>query len=118
VDEPEQEDIHLWRAQGAAPGVVEGRCYCIRSRDDLRSIPPDRILCVADEGMIGLGLYLNASCGIILESGNWLCHTINLCRELGIPAVVGAGSLVKELNHQVVQIDGAKGIIRVRPENK
>jgi len=55
--------------------------------------------------------------GLIAERGSLLSHTAILCRELGIPSVVGAAGVTKKLNDgDRIRMNGATGEI-VKIEN-
>ncbi|MGO8951709.1 MAG: phosphoenolpyruvate--protein phosphotransferase [Ktedonobacterales bacterium] len=57
---------------------------------------------------------------IALASGNATAHAAILARALGIPAVMGLGSLLLESTHEwdVLVVDGATGQVIVRPPEK
>lgn len=55
--------------------------------------------------------------GIITEAGGATSHTAILARSLGIPAVVGCGSLLQHVQPgQVIGMDGAQGHIWLQPD--
>ncbi|HFA52190.1 MAG TPA: hypothetical protein ENJ95_24495 [Bacteroidetes bacterium] len=52
--------------------------------------------------------------GVISERGNLLSHTAILCREMGIPSIVGAkGLMVAVKDGDLVQMDGAAGQVHL-----
>jgi phosphotransferase system enzyme I (PtsI) len=57
--------------------------------------------------------------GIITEIGGSTSHTAIMARTLGIPAIVGLKSIVKEVNNgDVIVFDGEEGIVYINPDNK
>lgn len=57
--------------------------------------------------------------GIITEIGGSTSHTAIMARTLGIPAIVGLKSIVKEVNDgDVIVFDGEEGIVYINPDNK
>ncbi|MFC4636050.1 PEP/pyruvate-binding domain-containing protein [Dokdonia ponticola] len=58
-----------------------------------------------------VGLFSRAE-GIISERGSLLSHTSILCREMGIPAIIGAKKCTKNLrNGDIIKMNGATGAI-------
>jgi pyruvate,water dikinase len=58
-----------------------------------------------------VGLFSRAE-GIISERGSLLSHTSILCREMGIPAIIGAKRCTKNLsNGDTIKMNGATGSI-------
>ncbi|MDP6040353.1 MAG: SDR family NAD(P)-dependent oxidoreductase [Candidatus Latescibacteria bacterium] len=47
--------------------------------------------------------------GLAYDCGNWLCHETNLCRELGIPAVVGLDGIHQIQDGERLRVDGSTG---------
>jgi phosphoenolpyruvate synthase/pyruvate phosphate dikinase len=58
-----------------------------------------------------VGLFCRAE-GIISERGSLLSHTAILCREMGVPAIIGAKKCTKNLNNgDIIKMNGATGAI-------
>jgi pyruvate,water dikinase len=54
-----------------------------------------------------------AAAGVIVERGSLLSHSAIVSREMGIPSVVSVANVTKWLRDgDLVEIDGAKGIVR------
>ncbi len=57
--------------------------------------------------------------GIVIEGGGPTSHTAIIARALGIPAVVGVGSVTAELSGgDMVIVDGSQGLVIVEPDEE
>ncbi|MBD3242044.1 MAG: hypothetical protein GF331_15750 [Chitinivibrionales bacterium] len=102
----------LLQAWPASPGIAEGRARVVDSVSDVRGLQPGEILCLLGDRRVGWTMYFPIIAGLVYEDGNWLCHETNLCRELGIPAVVGAGAQLRAIRDgELLRIDGSQGTI-------
>ena len=100
--------------QGVAgsPGIVEGPARIISSSDGVSTINPGDILCLRVEGRVGWCMFLPIIGGLLYETGNWLCHETNLCRELGIPAVVNLSGWMREIKEgELLRVNGFNGTV-------
>lgn len=51
---------------------------------------------------------------VVTEQGGMLCHAAIVAREEGIPAVVGVGPMLSEVeNGTLVAVDGDEGIVQI-----
>jgi pyruvate,water dikinase len=51
---------------------------------------------------------------IVTEEGGLLCHAAVIARELGIPAVIGAGDAMSRIpDGATIEVDPAGGTVRV-----
>ncbi|MFK7924486.1 MAG: PEP/pyruvate-binding domain-containing protein [Bacteroidia bacterium] len=102
---------HL-KGTGCCSGIVQGPVVIIEGPDLKEEIPG--AIFVAHHFEPGwINLFAKAS-GVISERGNLLSHTAILCREMGIPSVVGVKGLmdkVKAGDH--IQMNGATGEINL-----
>lgn len=116
VQEP-QEDIALeegeiLQAEPASPGRAEGPARVVADVADVQDLQPGEVLCLKGEKRVGWTVFFPIIGGFVYEMGNWLCHESNLCRELGIPAVVSLGKKIDLLKPgEMLRIDGKKGIV-------
>jgi pyruvate,water dikinase len=105
------------RGTGCCPGVVRAEVRVVR---DPRQ-PGDlagRIL-VAEQTDPGWTLLFPAAAGVLVERGSILSHAAVVARELGVPCVVGIPALLDTLRDgEVVEMDGATGIVRRIPETE
>ena len=94
-------------------GVVEGNVRVLRSEKDLPDLQPGEIL-VAPITAPSWGPAFSIASGVITDIGGMMCHAAIVCREYGIPAVVGTGFATSRLQTgQRVRIDGKEGTVTV-----
>jgi len=96
---------------GCSVGTVRGRVQVVLDPHSA-SLSLGSIL-VAERTDPGWILLFPAAAGLIVERGSLLSHSAIVSREMGIPAVVSVPGVTKWLRDgDVVEIDGAKGIVR------
>ncbi|QCB97588.1 hypothetical protein E5206_12205 [Arthrobacter sp. PAMC25564] len=94
-------------------GVVEGPVRVLRSEKDLPLLQPGEIL-VAPITAPSWAAAFAVATGVITDIGGMMCHAAIVCREYGIPAVVGTGFATARLTTgQRVRIDGKAGTVVV-----
>jgi rifampicin phosphotransferase len=96
---------------GCCSGAVEGSIVLIDKNTDLNT---DFTACILvskyfEPGWIGL---FTQAKGLVSERGNLLSHTSILCREMGIPSIVGVKGLTAAVQGlKTLKMNGATGII-------
>lgn len=94
-------------------GIVEGRVRVLRSEKDLPLLQPGEIL-VAPITAPSWAAAFAVATGVITDIGGMMCHAAIVCREYGIPAVVGTGFATARLTTgQRVRIDGKAGTVLI-----
>ncbi|AMM34426.1 hypothetical protein SA2016_3769 [Sinomonas atrocyanea] len=94
-------------------GVVEGPVRVLRSENDLPQLQPGEIL-VAPITAPSWAAAFSVAAGVITDIGGMMCHAAIVCREYGLPAVVGTGFATARLTTgQRVRIDGRKGTVEL-----
>lgn len=98
---------------GCCSGIVKGEVKIIDDNINETENYTGKIL-IANYFEPGkLGLLFQAS-GLISVRGNLLSHTSIVCREMGIPYIIGAkGLLSKVKNGDLIEMDGASGKIKL-----
>ncbi|MEW1982013.1 PEP-utilizing enzyme [Citricoccus sp. NPDC079358] len=92
-------------------GIVEGPVRVLRSEKDLPDLQPGEILVAPITAPSWAAAFAVAS-GVITDIGGMMCHAAIVCREYGIPAVVGTGYATARLTTgQRVRIDGKSGSV-------
>ena len=96
----------------ASPGSAEGTAKIIMSLDDVGKFEPGDVLVTQATSPAWTPLIACAN-AVVTDIGGTLSHAAIVCREYGIPAVVGTTNgtqLIK--NGQVIEVDGATGVIK------
>ena len=95
-----------------SPGVVTGPVKMLRDPYE-KSVQKGDVLVAytADPGWTPL--FVNAA-AVVLEVGGTLQHGAVIAREYGKPCIVGiAGLMTKLHDHQMVEVDGTAGVVRL-----
>jgi phosphotransferase system enzyme I (PtsI) len=90
-----------------------------RAVDPLRPLPPDSIVVARDLAPSQTAqLDLDHVLGFVTETGSTTCHTAIIARSIGIAAVVGCSSLVKDANNgDIIIVDAHQGKVLLRPNS-
>lgn len=98
---------------GASQGAVEGVAWVLRRVEDVTSVPADAVLICpfTDPGWTPI---LDRVIGVVTETGGLLSHAAVICREYGIPAVLGVSAATQRIRTgQRLCIDGSRGRINL-----
>jgi pyruvate,water dikinase len=94
-------------------GVVEGKARVIKSADELEQLKEGEIL-VATTTSPSWAPAFTKIAGAVTDVGGAMCHAAIVCREYGLPTVVGTGrgtSVIK--TGDVIRIDGDEGTVTI-----
>jgi pyruvate,water dikinase len=94
-------------------GIVEGRARIIKRVEDLSLLQDGEIL-VATTTSPSWAPAFTKIAGAITDVGGAMCHAAIVCREYGLPTVVGTGrgtSVIK--TGDLIRIDGDQGTVRI-----
>ncbi|HVF32122.1 MAG TPA: PEP-utilizing enzyme [Acidimicrobiales bacterium] len=100
---------------GASPGLATGRVRVVPDTAGFPEIEPGDILVASDAGPAWTPLFplLGA---LVLDRGWAIQHAAIVCRELGIPCVLGTGTATTDLvDGTIVTVDGDRGLVRIAP---
>ena len=99
-------------------GTITGEVVIIKN-DNIENMDiPGKILVANYFEPAWINLFSKAS-GIISERGGLLSHTAILCREMGIPAVVGVKGILSAIQQgDIVQLNGETGEIQITKNNE
>ncbi|MDP2367252.1 PEP-utilizing enzyme [Rhodoferax sp.] len=93
----------------ASEGRAEGKVRWILSADDVTSFEVGEIL-LAKMTSPDWGELFQKAAAVATEQGGMLCHAAIVAREEGIPAVVGIGEELREIqNGTVIVVDADEG---------
>lgn len=92
-------------------GKKSGTAKVILSSDDVESFNPGDILVTKATNPSWTPI-IHAASAVVTDLGGSLCHAAIVCREYGIPAVVGTKKGTKEIkNGQKITVNGTEGLV-------
>lgn len=97
----------------ASHGTAVGLARVARSVEEAVSLQPGEILvCLfTDPGWTAV---LDRAAGVVTETGGLLSHAAVICREYGIPAVLGVADATRRVRSgQTVLVDGTRGRVEL-----
>jgi pyruvate,water dikinase len=101
----------ILRALGASPGKASGPARIVKALDQLDKVGQGDII-VTEMTTPDMVPAMKRAAAIVTDEGGMTSHAAIVSRELGVPAVVGAGTATTRLNDdQVITVDGDKGTI-------
>lgn len=96
-----------------SPGVVEGPARVILSADQLGQVQEGEIL-VCPITNPSWGPVFSKIGAAVTDIGGMMSHAAIVCREYGVPAVVGTGFGTKKVSTgQTLRVDGAAGTVTI-----
>jgi pyruvate,water dikinase len=101
------------RGVAGAPGVAEGPARVVRHVRDLDQVRQgDVLVCPATSP--SWSIVFGRAAATVSDVGGIMSHTAIVCREYGLPAVVGTGSAVATIaDGQRVRVDGDRGVVTI-----
>jgi phosphohistidine swiveling domain-containing protein len=98
-------------------GLVTGRASVILNAADFDKMEPGSILVSPLTTPAWTQLFAHAV-GLVTDMGSILAHGSIVCREYGIPGVLGVGNGTKRIKHgQIITIDGDAGVVQLHDED-
>ncbi len=98
---------------GVSPGTWEGTARICSTQEDLIRIQQGDVL-VAQTTTVAINGALPLLGAIVTDRGGALCHAAIVCREFGIPGVVGTGQATKRITDGArLRVDGTAGTVEV-----
>jgi len=101
--------------QGSAgsSGIVEGRARVLKNVDELADLKEGEILVATTTSPSWAPAFVKIA-GAVTDVGGPMCHAAIVCREYGLPTVVGTGKgtqLIK--TGDLIRIDGDTGLVKI-----
>jgi pyruvate,water dikinase len=112
---PNVSPCHILRGLGASAGTASGRAFIASDVRTAAAMPRGNILVCpfTDPGWTPV---LDRAAAVVTETGGLLSHAAVLCRELGVPAVLGVpGAVARITPGQTVTVHGAEGLVHLDP---
>src|SRR4051794_3312347 len=101
------------RGSAAAPGVVEGPARVVKSVDQIGEVRDGEILVCGSTSPAWAPIFSRIS-ATVTDIGGVMSHPAIVCRESGLPAVVGPGRATAQIRTgQRVRVDGTAGTVTV-----
>jgi phosphohistidine swiveling domain-containing protein len=95
----------------ASPGVVEGPARVVRSVAELADVREGEILVCGSTSPAWAPIF-NKIKATVTDVGGVMSHAAIVCREYGLPAVVGTGRATSEIRTgQAIRVDGSTGVV-------
>jgi pyruvate, water dikinase len=96
-----------------SPGVVEGRARVVFDVDELSGIQADDIIVCTVTSPAWTPIFSKIG-AVVTDIGGLMSHAAIVCREFGLPAVVGTGSATAEIHTgQNLRVDGNLGVVTI-----
>ena len=109
-----QDGAHIeLRGSAAAPGVVEGPARVVKSVNQIGEVRDGEILVCGSTSPAWAPIFSRIS-ATVTDIGGVMSHTAIVCREYGLPAVVGTGRATAQIRTgQRIRVDGSAGTVTV-----
>jgi pyruvate,water dikinase len=117
------ERVHAWaRSQDggpelsgapASPGVVEGVARVVKTVGELADVRDGEILVCSITSPAWAPIFTKVT-AVVTDIGGVMSHAAIVCREYGLPAVVGTGRATTQIRTgQMVSVDGSAGTVTI-----
>jgi len=109
VEKPE--DVREITGLAASPGVVEGVARVILDVKQLKEVMPGEILVCGSTNPMWNSVFGKIK-GVVTDTGGLLAHAGVICREYGLPSVVGTAIATKVVKTgDRLRVDGTNGVV-------
>ncbi|MEM4219696.1 MAG: PEP-utilizing enzyme, partial [Candidatus Caldarchaeum sp.] len=97
----------------ASPGVAEGPARIVLNAEDIVNVKEGEILVAPITAPAWNPVFLKIK-ATVTDIGGIMSHTAIVCREYGLPAVVGTGFATKMIKDgQKLRVDGTNGVVEI-----
>ncbi len=107
------EGANIIQGTPGSSGIAEGRARVLKNVNELADLQPGEILVATTTSPSWAPSFITIS-GAITDVGGPMCHAAIVCREYGLPTVVGTGKgsqLIK--TGDLVRLDGDTGVVTI-----
>ncbi len=110
------EDMNTLQGHPGSPGVVEGIARVVRGPSELGLLQEGEILVAPTTSPSWAPLFVKVSAAVT-DVGGIMSHAAIVCREYGLPAVVGSGYATAAIKTgQKIKVDGNTGTVTILQE--
>ena len=97
----------------ASPGVVEGPARVVITFDQIADVRDGEILVCPITSPAWAPIFPKIT-GVVTDIGGVMSHAAIVCREYGLPAVVGTGRATAQIRTgQTIRVDGSTGVVTI-----
>ena len=97
----------------ASPGVVEGPARVVIEIDELAAVRDGDVLVCPITSPAWAPIFPKIK-AVVTDIGGVMSHAAIVCREYGLPAVVGTGRATAEIRTgQTIRVDGSAGVVTI-----
>jgi len=105
--------VKEFKGFAGSPGIVEGKARVCRTVEDIRSLQEGEILVAPTTSPSWAPAFAKIK-ACVTDVGGVMSHAAIVCREYGMPAVVGTGHATKIIQTgMMIRVDGSSGAITV-----
>jgi pyruvate,water dikinase len=109
----QQEGGSVLNGAAASPGVVEGAARVVKSVDQIADVRDGEILVCGSTSPAWAPIFSKIK-ATVTDVGGVMSHAAIVCREYGLPAVVGTGRATAAIRTgQMIRVDGTEGTVTV-----
>ena len=113
----QQDGGHVLNGAAASPGVVEGAARVVRTVDQVADIRDGEILVCGSTSPAWAPIFSKIT-ATVTDVGGVMSHAAIVCREYGLPAVVGTGRATSQIRTgQMIRVDGSAGTVTLLAED-
>ncbi|HXR13631.1 MAG TPA: PEP-utilizing enzyme [Solirubrobacteraceae bacterium] len=97
----------------ASPGTVEGPARVVRTHGELADVREGEILVCTITSPAWAPIFSKIKAAVT-DIGGVMSHAAIVCREYGMPAVVGTGRATSQIRTgQLIRVDGTNGVVTI-----
>jgi pyruvate, water dikinase len=101
----------------ASPGTIEGPARVVRSVTEIADVRDGEILVCGSTSPAWAPIFSKIT-GTVTDVGGVMSHAAIVCREYGLPAVVGTGRATAVIRTgQMIRVDGSAGVVTLVGED-
>ncbi|MCC6611555.1 MAG: PEP-utilizing enzyme, mobile region [Burkholderiales bacterium] len=105
--------ISVLNGFAGSPGVIEGRARVCRTVDEVRQLEEGEILVAPTTSPSWAPAFAKIK-ACVTDVGGVMSHAAIVCREYGMPAVVGTGHATKVIKTgMLLRVDGSTGAVNI-----
>ena len=97
----------------ASPGVVEGPARVVKTVQEISDVRDGEILVCSITSPAWAPIFTKVR-AVVTDIGGVMSHAAIVCREYGLPAVVGTGRATSQIKTgQTIRVDGSAGVVSI-----